>query len=129
MPKTYTLQGPIVLENLNNTQTMTFLAAVIDAVPSYSMGSASMNVKAQGPAGQANGCVVEGDSLDELKASLKSAQKAPKAPEDIVYSVRGRVNLVGLSFEDGMQVIEAVMHAIPEDSLVVVAMLAQESAA
>ena len=63
-----------------------------------------------------------------MKAALGKAQNAPKAPEDITYSVRGRVNLVGLSLEDGIQVIEAAMNAIPGDSLVVTGMVAQQEA-
>ena len=129
MPKTYTLQGPIVLENLTNTQALTFCATVIDAIPSYSMGTASMHLKAQGPAGTGTkSASVSGKSTDELKAALAKAQSAPKAPEDITYSVRGRVNLVGLSLEDGIQVIEAAMNAIPGDSLVVTGMVAQHEA-
>lgn len=126
--KTYSLQGPIVLENLNNTDTLAFLGTVIAAIPSYSMGTASMNIRAEGPAGQATCSTVAGKSTDELKASLEKFKNspAPHAPEDITYDVRGRVNLVGLSFEDGMGVIEAAMRAIPEDTLVVTGMLAQQ---
>ena len=127
MAKTYALQGPIMLEGLSNSEALSFCAAVIDAIPSYSMGSASMNLKAQGPAG--TGTTISGKSTDELKAGLKKAQKvAPKTPEDITYQVRGRVDLVGLSIEDGIQVIDAAMHAIPGDSLVVTGMIAQEEA-
>ena len=123
MPKTYTLQGPIILEGLSNTDALGFCAAVINAIPSYSMGTASMHLKAQGPAG--TGQEIKGASAEELNASLATAQAAPKAPEDIIYQVRGRVNLVGLSLEDGIQVIEAAMNAIPGDSLVVTGMVAQ----
>jgi hypothetical protein len=105
---------------------LTFLATVIDAIPSYSMGTASMNISAQGPAG-ATCTNVSGDSTDELKASLSKAKSAPKAPEDIVYDVSGRVNLVGLSWEDGMGVVDAVLHAIPGDTLVMTCMVAQET--
>jgi hypothetical protein len=125
MAKTYTLQGPIVLENLSNTEALTFCATVIDAIPSYSMGTASMHLQAQGPAG--TGTKISGKSMDELKSALAKAKSAPKAPEDITYNVRGRVNLVGLSLEDGIQVIEAAMNAIPGDSLVVTGMVAQET--
>ena len=128
MAKTYTLQGPIMLEGLSNTQALTFLGTVINAIPSYSMGTASMHVRAQGPAGTTKSRSVSGNSTSELKAALKQAQAAPKAPEDITYDVRGRVNLVGLSFEDGMAVIMAAMSAIPPDSLVMTGMLAQETA-
>jgi hypothetical protein len=128
MAKTYSLQGPIILENLSNTDALGFLAAVINAIPSYSMGTASMNIRAEGPAG-ATSTTVEGKSLDTLKASLAKAQSAPKGPEDILYDVRGRVNLVGLSLEDGIQVIEAAMNAIPGDSLVVTGMVAQQETA
>ena len=93
------------------------------------MGTASMHLKAQGPAGTGTKSTsVTGTSVDELKAALGKAQNAPKAPEDITYSVRGRVNLVGLSLEDGIQVIEAAMNAIPGDSLVVTGMVAQQEA-
>jgi hypothetical protein len=125
MAKTYSLQGPIMLESLSNTDALGFCAAVINAIPSYSMGTASLNIRAEGPAGSASS-TVEGKSLDALKASLAKAQSAPKGPEDIVYHVRGRVNLVGLSLEDGIQVIEAAMNAIPGDSLVVTGMIAQQ---
>jgi hypothetical protein len=129
MAKTYSLQGPIMLENLSNTQALGFCAAVIDAIPSYSMGTASLNIQAQGPAGAAS-TTVSGNSLEKLKSSLAKAQSAPKAPEDITYNVRGSVNLVGLSLEDGIQVIDAAMHAIPgPDSLVVTTMLAQQETA
>ena len=126
MARTYTLQGPIMLEGLTNTEALAFLGTVINAIPSYSMGTASMHIKAQGPAGKSTS--VSGNSINELKAGLAQAKAAPKAPEDITYDVRGRVNLVGLSLEDGIQVIDAVMHAIPGDSLVMTAMLAQETA-
>ena len=132
MSKTYILQGPIMLENLSNTAALGFVGAVVAAIPSYSMGSARLNIHAQGPAGTANGSapahVISGKSVDELTASLAKAQAAPKAPEDIVYDIRGSVSLVGLTFEDGMQVIDAVMNAIPTDSLVVTSMLAQAEA-
>jgi hypothetical protein len=125
MPKTYALQGPIVLENLSNTDALTFCATVINAIPSYSMGTASMHLKAQGPAGTGTKTTaITGKSVDELKAALSKAQSAPKAPEDITYDVRGRVNLIGLSLEDGIGVIEAAMNAIPGDSLVVTGMVA-----
>ena len=130
MAKTYTLQGPIMLETLSNVDALTFCGTVINAIPSYSMGTASMHLKAQGPAGSSsNSCTIAGKSLDELKASLAKAKSAPKAPEDITYDVRGRVNLVGLSLADGIEIIEATMNAIPEDSLVMTGMLAQETAA
>ena len=125
MAKTYTLQGPIILENLNNVDALTFVGTVINAIPSYSMGTASLHMRAQGPAG-ATTTTIEGTSTDELKAGLATAQKAPKAPEDISYDIIGRVNLVGLSLEDGIQVIEAAMNAIPGDSLVVTGMVAQQ---
>jgi hypothetical protein len=128
MAKTYTLQGPIVLEKLSNTEALTFLATVIDAIPAYSMGTASMNIQAQGPAGTASCTKVSGKTIDELKASLKKAQSTG-GPEDITYDVMGRVNLVGLSLADGIEVIDAVMHAIPGDSLVMTTMLAQETTA
>ena len=123
MAKTYSLQGPIVLETLSAPDALTFCAAVIDAVPAYSMGSATLNIKAQGPAGQSH--TIKGESVAELKASLKAV---PKGPEDITYDVVGAVNLVGLSLEDGIQVIDAAMHAIPGDSLVTTALVAQEEA-
>ena len=127
MPRTYSLQGPISLDNLSNTDALAFLAAVIDSIPSYSMGTASMNIRAQGPAGGTR--TVEGTSVDKLKASLEAAkaEPIPTGPEDITYDVMGRVNLVGLSLEDGIQVVEATLGAIPgPDSLVAAAMLAQE---
>jgi hypothetical protein len=125
MAKTYSLQGPIVLENLTNTEALTFIAAVVAEVPAHSMGTASMHLKAEGPAGQSQS--VSGGSLDELKASLAAAQAAPKTPDEIVYQVRGRVNLVGLSLEEGIDMIETTMKAIPnEDALVMTAMLAQD---
>ena len=127
MAKTYTLQGPIVLENLSNVDALTFCGTVINAIPSYSMGTAALHMRAQGPAGSSQ--EISGDSTDELKASLAKAQKAPKAPEDISYDVIGRVNLVGLSLADGIQVIEAAMNAIPGDSLVVTGMIAQQETA
>jgi hypothetical protein len=127
MAKTYNLQGPIILENLTNTEALGFIAAVVAEVPAHSMGTASMHLTAQGPAGQTPPTTVSGKSLDELKASLAAAQAAPKAPEDIVYHVRGRVNLVGLSLAEGIDMIETTMKAIPNpDALVVTAMLAQD---
>ena len=126
MAKTYTLQGPIMLENLSNTDALGFVGTVINAIPSYSMGTASMHIKAQGPAG--TGANITGKSTDELKAALAKAKNAPKSPADITYYVRGKVNLVGLSLEDGISIIDATMHAIPGDSLVMTAMLAQETA-
>ena len=126
MAKTYNLQGPIILENLTNTEALGFIAAVVAEVPAHSMGTASMHLTAQGPAGPPP-TKVSGKSLDELKASLAAAQAAPKAPEDIVYHVRGRVNLVGLSLAEGIDMIETTMKAIPNpDALVVTAMLAQD---
>ena len=126
MPKTYTLSGPISLETLSNTDALGFCAAVINAIPSYSMGTASLNISAQGPAGQTSSSTcIKGKTLDELKAALARASGAPKAPEDITYDVMGRVNLVGLSLEDGIGIIDATMKAIPEDSLIMTAMLAQ----
>jgi hypothetical protein len=126
MAKTYNLQGPIVLENLTNTEALSFIAAVVAEVPAHSMGTASMNLKAEGPAGSAS-TTVEGNSLEKLKASLAKAQAAPKTSGDIVYHVRGRVNLIGLSLEEGIDMIDTTMRAIPNpDALVVTAMLAQE---
>jgi hypothetical protein len=125
MAKTYNLQGPIILENLTNTEALGFIAAVVAEVPAHSMGTASMHLKAEGPAGQTQ--TVEGNSLDELKASLKKAQSAPKTADDIVYHVRGRVDLVGLSLAEGIDMIDTAMRAIPnEDALVVTAMVATE---
>jgi hypothetical protein len=125
MAKTYSLAGPMVLENLSNTEALTFVGVVIDAIPSYSMGSASMSMRAQGPAGASH--EVTGTSTDELKASLAKVQSAPKAPSDISYDIIGCVNLVGLSLEDGIGVVDAALHAIPGDSsLVSTAMLAQQ---
>ena len=127
MAKTYNLQGPIMLENLSNTEALGFIGAVIAKIPAHSMGTASMHLKAEGPAGQTLKAKVEGKSIDELKASLAAAQKAPKGPEDIVYHVRGRVNLVGLSLAEGIDMITKTMDAIPnEDALVMTSMLAQE---
>ena len=122
-----------MLEGLTNTEALTFLGTVINAIPSYSMGTASMHVKAQGPVqgpagSKSTSRTVSGNSIDELKASLAAAKTSPRTPEQIIYDVRGRVNLVGLSIEDGVQIIDAVMHAIPGDSLVMTAMLAQETA-
>jgi hypothetical protein len=127
MPKTYTLQGPIMLENLNNMDALAFAGAVINAIPSYSMGTASINIQAQGPSGTSSR-TVSGTSVDALKKELQKSQTAatPTGPEDIIYNVRGRVNLVGLSLEDGIGVIEAAMNAIPGDSLVVTGMVAQQ---
>jgi hypothetical protein len=128
MAKTYSLQGPIVLENLSSTEALGFIAAVVAEVPAHAMGTASMHLKAEGPAGASQ--TVAGGSLDELKASLKKAQSAPKTSEDIVYHVRGRVNLVGLSLAEGIDMIETTMKAIPNpDALVVTAMLASEETA
>jgi hypothetical protein len=128
MAKTYTLQGPIILQTLTAQDALTFAGAVIDAIPSYSMGTASLNIKAQGPA-STGGQQVSGASVDALKASLETARQAlaPHDASDIVYDVRGAVNLVGLSLDDGIQVIDAAMHAIPDDSLVIAGMVAQES--
>ena len=53
MAKTYNLQGPIILENLTNTEALGFIAAVVAEVPAHSMGTASMHLKAEGPAGTA----------------------------------------------------------------------------
>jgi hypothetical protein len=125
MAKTYNLQGPIMLENLTNTEALTFIGAVVAEVPAHSMGTASMHLKAQGPAGQTT--TVQGYSVEGLKASLAKAQAAPKTPDDIVYSVRGRVNLVGLSLAEGIDMITKTMNAIPNpDALVLTAMLATE---
>jgi len=125
MAKTYNLQGPIILENLTNAEALSFIAAVVAEVPAHSMGTASMHLKAEGPAGSATHSI-EGNSLDALKASLKKAQTAPTS-DDIVYQVRGRVNLVGLSLEEGIDMIETTMKAIPNpDTLVMTAMLATE---
>ena len=126
MAKTYSLQGPIMLENLTNAEALGFIAAVVAEIPAHSMGTASMHLQAQGPAGTPP-TKVEGKSVDELKASLVKAQSAPKAPEDIVYHVRGRVNLVGLSLAEGIDMIDTTMRAIPNpDALVMTAMLAQD---
>jgi hypothetical protein len=115
-----------MLENLTNTEALSFIAAVVAEVPAHSMGTASMNLKAEGPAGSTS-TTVEGNSLDKLKASLAKAQAAPKTPGDIVYHVRGRVNLVGLSLEEGIDMIDTTMRAIPNpDALVTTAMLATE---
>jgi hypothetical protein len=127
MAKTYSLQGPIVLENLSNTDALTFLGKLIDAIPSYSMGTASVNIQAQGPAGAETCTSISGSTVDALKAALQKVP-APQAASDITYDVRGQVNLVGLSFEDGIGVVDAALHAIPPDSLVVVTMIAQEEA-
>ena len=131
MAKTYTLQGPIILENLTNTEALGFIAAVVAEVPAHSMGTASMHLTAQGPAGQGSkSTTVKGKSVDELKAALAKAQQQPKTPDEIVYSVRGRVNLVGLSLAEGIDMIETTMKAIPNpDALVMTAMLATEETA
>jgi len=130
MAKTYTLQGPILLENMSNTEALGFIAAVVAEIPAHSMGTASMNLQAEGPAGQPppTNHHVHGKSLDELKASLAKAQKSTKSgPEDIVYHVMGSVNLFGLSLAEGIDMIETTMKAIPnEDALVMTSMLAQE---
>jgi len=129
MAKTYNLQGPIMLENMTNAEALGFIAAVIAEIPAHSMGTASMHLQAQGPAGTATttATAVSGKSIDELKASLSKAQAAPKGPEDIVYHVRGHVNLVGLSLEEGIDMIETTMKAIPNpDALVMTSMLATE---
>ena len=126
MAKTYTLQGPIMLENLTNAEALSFIAAVVAEIPAHSMGSASMNLDAQGPAGPPPQ-KVSGRSVDELKASLGKAQAQPLAAEDIVYHVRGSVNLFGLSLAEGIDMIDTTMRAIPnEDALVMTSMLAVE---
>ena len=125
MSKTYTVQGPIVLENLSNTQALGFVATVIAEVPAHAMGTASVNIRAQGPAGSAS-TTVSGNSLDALKASLSKAQSAPKGPEDIVYDVRGCVSLVGMSHAECLDLIDTTMNAIPVDSMVVTMMVIQE---
>jgi hypothetical protein len=133
MAKTYNLQGPIILENLTNAQALGFVATVIAEVPAHAMGTASVNIRAQGPAGSAAqgwsargwptaGTTVSGNSLDALKASLAKAQGAAKGPEDIVYDVRGCVNLVGMSHAECLDLIDTVMGAIAVDSLVVTGM-------
>ena len=130
MAKTYNLSGPIMLENLNNTEALGFIAAVIAEIPAHSMGTASMNLQAEGPAGQTPPVPplkISGKSLDELKASLKAAQSAPKTPDEIVYHVSGAVNLIGLSLAEGIDMIDTTMRAIPnEDALVMTSMLAVE---
>jgi hypothetical protein len=125
MAKTYTLQGPIILENLTNAQALGFVATVIAEVPAHAMGTASVNIRAQGPAGTAS-TTVSGDSLDELKASLSKAQSAPKAPEDIIYDVRGWVNLVEMSHAECLDLIDTTMNAIPVDSMVFTTMVIQQ---
>jgi hypothetical protein len=125
MAKTYTLQGPIMLENLSNTQALGFVATVIAEVPAHAMGTASVNIRAEGPAGSAS-TTVSGNSLDALKASLKKAQSAPKGPEDITYDVRGHVNLVGMSHAECLDLIDTTMNAIPVDSMVLTTMLIQQ---
>jgi hypothetical protein len=125
MAKTYTVQGPIMLENLTNTQALGFVATVIAEVPAHAMGTASVNIRAQGPAGTAS-TTVSGSSLDKLKASLAKAQSAPKGPEDICYDVRGHVNLVGMSHAECLDLIDTTMNAIPVDSMVVTMMVIQE---
>src|SRR6516164_5335140 len=125
--KTYNLHGPIVLENLTNTEALTFIATVVAEVPAHSMGTASMHLKAQGPAGSGSmATTVKGKSVDELKAALAKAQAAPKTgPSDIIYSVRGRVNLIGLSLAEGIDMIDTTMRAIPNpNALVLTAMVA-----
>jgi hypothetical protein len=67
--------------------------------------------------------------LDALKASLAKAQSAPKAPEDIVYDVRGHVNLVGMSHAECLDLIDTTMNAIPVDSMVVTTMVIQQETA
>jgi hypothetical protein len=126
MAKTYTLQGPITLEGLSNTDALTFVGAVINAIPSYSMGTASLSIDAQGPAGGSSR-VVSGKKIEELKSAFEKVKGAPKAPEDIVYNVSGKVDLVGLSIADGIEVVDTVLHAIPGDSLVMTSMLAQST--
>ena len=125
MAKTYTVQGPIVLENLSNTQALGFVATVIAEVPAHAMGTASVNIRAQGPAGSTS-TTVSGDSLDVLKASLKKAQSAPKGPEAIIYDVRGCVNLVGMSHAECLDLIDKTMNAIPVDTMAVTAMVIQQ---
>jgi hypothetical protein len=128
MAKTYTLNGPIHLEMLTSQQALSFAAAVIDAIPSYSMGTASLNIQASGPATEGDKHKISGRTIEELKASLAKVKPAPKDPSDVSYEVRGRVDLVDLSLEDGIEVIDAAMHAIPTpDALVFTAMIAQES--
>ena len=130
MAKTYLVSGPIMLENLNNTDTLAFCTAVIDAIPSYSMGQASLNISAQGPAGTSSASI-QGDTVDVLKTALAKVQKTmcaptPNDPAAITYDIRGSVNLVGLSFADGINVVDAVLHAIPPDSLMVTTLVAQQ---
>jgi hypothetical protein len=126
MAKTYTLQGPISLELLSAPDALAFAGAVINAIPSYSMGTASLNIQAQGPAGTTIH-KIDGKTVDALKAALAKAKDAmDKTPEDVTYDLMGRVNLVGLSIADGIGVVDAALHAIPGDSLVNVAMTAQE---
>jgi len=91
------------------------------------MGTASVNIRAQGPAGSTS-TTVSGDSLDVLKASLKKAQSAPKGPEDIIYDVRGCVNLVGMSHAECLDLIDTTMNAIPVDSMLFTAMVIQQEA-
>jgi len=132
MAKTYLVSGPIMLENLNNTDALAFCTAVIDAIPSYSMGQASLNISAQGPAGTSSASI-QGNTIEKLKAALERVQKsttmstpAPNDPAAITYDIRGSVNLVGLSFADGVNVVDAVLHAIPPDSLMVTTLVAQQ---
>jgi hypothetical protein len=125
MAKTYTLQGPIVLDNLSNTQALGFVATVIAEVPAHAMGTASVNIRAQGPAGTAS-TTVSGNSLEKLKSSLAKAQSAPKGPEDIVYDVRGCVNLVGMSHAECLDLIDTTMNAIPVDTMVFTTMVIQQ---
>jgi hypothetical protein len=124
MAKTYTLNGPIMLEMLSAQDALTFCAAVINAIPSYSMGTASLNIQAQGPAGTTFSHRISGDSVEALQTALAQARDAP---EGITYDVRGSVSLVGLSLADGIEVIEAAMNAIPGDSLVMTGMIAQQT--
>src|SRR6516162_8971066 len=130
MAKTYTLQGPIMLENLTNTQALGFVATVIAEVPAHAMGTASVNIRAQGPSGTGTkSTTVSGKSVDELKAALAKAQSAPKAPEDICYDVRGHVNLVGMSHAECLDLIDTTMNAIPVDLMVFTTMVIQQETA
>jgi hypothetical protein len=129
MAKSYNLSGPIMLEGLTNQQALSFVGVVVNEIPAHSMGTADLNIHAEGPAGTdpLPPQRVAGKSVDELKASLEQARAATTSgPEDIVYDVRGSVNLVGLSFAEGMDLIDTVMAAIPEDSLVMTSMLVVE---
>ena len=128
MAKTYTLSGPLQLQNMSAADALGFCGAVINAIPSYSMGTASLHLRAEGPASTPPQ-QISGTSLDALKAALANAERAfGKDPADITYDVIGCVALIGLSLEDGIQVIEATMNAIPEDALVVTALIAQQTA-